>query len=346
MTSARTAEAYAVIVNNHLIPHIGRFPLTRLQPGHVEKMEAALLASGLSGNTVLHVHRVLSKALKDALRKGLVQRNVCTMVEPPSIGHYEVNPPPAEQVARVLDLAADTPYEVAYRFMAMTGSRRGESLGLKWEQVNLENGVVSIVQSLQRLQGKGLTLQPPKSEAGRRGIALDPSTVEMLRSHRGQQLLHSLALEGVYEDHDLVFPNVLGKPLDPSVLTRNFEKLAKRAGLAGLRLHDLRHIQARDLIKAGVHAKIVQDRLGHASASFTMRQFMAMSQQASKGKLPGPSQRSWRTLRGKVRDHSVPIWDNRRPWGHPRDLVLAMKNGEPCGIRTHDTRIKSPVLYR
>lgn len=267
----RTAEAYAVIINNHLAPNIGSIPLTRLQPGHVEKMEAKLLASGLSRNTVLHVHRIVSKAMKDALRKGMVQRNVCTMVEPPAIGHYEVNPPSAEQVARILGLATATPYEAAYRFMAMTGCRRGECLGLMWEHVDLENAVASIVQSLQRLQSKGLTFQPPKSEAGRRGIALDPSTVERLRSHRGQQLLHKLSLEGAYEDHNLVFPGPLGRPLDPSVLTRNFEKLARKAGLPGLRLHDLRHAHASGLIRTNVHPRVVQDRLGHASAAFTMQ---------------------------------------------------------------------------
>jgi len=267
----RTVESYATIVHRHIIPHLGAVQLAKLQPGDVDRTQAALLATGLSPTTVHRVHAVLSKALKDATRKGLVGRNVCQLVDPPSAGRYEVNLPQDEAVAHILEFSRETPYGAVFHFMAYTGVRRGEALALKWESVDLERGVASIVETLQRLRGKGLVFLPPKSSAGRRGIALDTSTIEMLREHRGQQLLHKVALEGAYQDRGLVFPGPWGGPLDPSVLTRNWERLARRAGYPRLRLHDLRHAHAAGLIRAGVHPRVVQDRLGHASAAFTLQ---------------------------------------------------------------------------
>jgi len=267
----RTVEGYTTIVHNHIIPAVGSIQLAKLQPADVQRMEAALLASGLSANTVHHVHVALAKALKDAMRKGLVHRNVCQAVDPPSPGRYEVKVPPMGGIASILRMAQDTPYGPVFRFMAFTGVRRGEALALKWPSVDLERSVASIVETLQRVQGKGLAFLPPKSAAGQRGIALDTDTVAMLHSHRGQQLLHQVALEGAYQEHGLVFPGPLGGPLDPSVLTHNWAKLARKAGYPGLRLHDLRHSHAAGLIRAGAHPRVVQERLGHASAAFTMQ---------------------------------------------------------------------------
>ena len=144
------------------------------------------------------------------------------------------------------------------------------SLGLRWSDVDLENGVASIVQSLQRLKGKGLVLQPPKSSKSRRAVAIDPDTVAMMREHRGRQLLYQVELDGAYEDQVLVFPEPLGGLLDPSVLTRTFEKLVLKAGLANIRLHDLRHFHATLMLQEGANPKIVQERLGHSSFAITM----------------------------------------------------------------------------
>ena len=138
-------------------------------------------------------------------------------------------------------------------------------------QVDLERGVVSITESAQRHQGKGIVIQSTKSAAGRRGIAIDPEVIDVLRVHQGQQLLYRAELNGVYQDKGLVFPGPLGGLLDPPVLTRNIEKLAKKAGYTGLRLHDLRHGHAAGLMKAGVYPKTIQERLGHASAAFTLQ---------------------------------------------------------------------------
>jgi integrase len=175
-----------------------------------------------------------------------------------------------EGIAAILRLAEPTPYGPIFRFMAYTGVRRGEALALKRENVDLDRAVAFIVATLQRVKGRLLFL-PPKSAAGRRGIALDRTTVAMLRQHLGQQILHKTSLENAYRDRGLLFPGAQGEPLNPSTLSHNWAKLARKAGYLGVRLHDLRHAHAGGLIRAGEHAKVVQDRLGHSSAAFTLQ---------------------------------------------------------------------------
>ena len=267
----RTVESYAVIVRNHINPVLGSIRLSKLTATDVQRLEAGLLSADLTPNTVLHVHVCLSKALKDAMRSGVLHQNVCQAVQAPSPGIYKVDLPDTEEINKILDLAESTPYGSVFLLMAFTGIRRGEAVALKWENVDLDRGVVSIVATAQRLQGKGIVLQPPKSAAGRRGIAIDAGTVDMLRAHRGNQLLNQMELGGAFVDNGLVFPGPFGGLIDPSVLTRNFKKIVRKAGYPRMRLHDLRHGHAAGLIRIGTYPLVVQQRLGHASAAFTMQ---------------------------------------------------------------------------
>jgi integrase len=273
----RTIDGYKTIVRKYLIPHVGRIQLAKLTAAHIEKMYARILEEGLSPNTAHHVHVCLSKALNDALRKGIVGRNVCKIVQPPSPGRYEVNIPEVEGIRRIIELAKETPYYAALHFTAYTGVRRAEVLALTWADVDLDRAFVSITKTLQRIGKNGLVVDPTKSQAGRRGIALDEGTIAVLRAHRGQQLLYKMQLGEVWNDGDLVFPGPFGKHLDPATLTRNFEKLACKAGYPGLRLHDLRHAHAAGMIKAGAAPLVVMERLGHASAAFTLNVYGHLS---------------------------------------------------------------------
>ena len=268
---ARTVGGYETVVRRHLTPQLGRIQLSKFTASHLEKLYAGLLAQGLSSNSVRHVHICLSKALNDALRKGLVGRNICKMVQAPAPGRYEVEIPEMNGIQQILKLAKETPYHAVLHFIAHTGLRRGEALAIRWSNVDLERGgvVVSTTETLQRIGREGLIIGPTKSAAGRRGIALDPNTVAVLRAHRGQQMLNQVDL-GDWPDMDLVFPGTFGSPLDPATLTRNLGKLARKAGYPGLRLHDLRHIHAAGLIRSGAYPKVVQERLGHASPAFTL----------------------------------------------------------------------------
>ena len=269
-TRPRTAERYESDIRLHISPALGHIPLSRLAPADIQAMEARLLARGQSARSVQHVHTVLKEALKHAMRWGLVYRNPAEGVDPPRPQRHEIQPPDADGVVQILRVAKETPYHAVFHFMAFTGCRRGEALGVRWRDVDLENGSAAIVQTLQRLKGRDLVFQPPKSSKSRRSIALDAQTIGLLRDHRGIQLLRQMEMGTGYDDRGLVFPNVLGGPLDPSVLTRNFEKLVRNVGLTNVRLHDLRHFLATLLLKAGIHPKIVQERLGHSSIMVTL----------------------------------------------------------------------------
>lgn len=268
-TRARTSERYASDIRLHIAPAIGHVKLAQLRPSDIQQLEAKLLKAGKSARSVRHLHVVLKLALKHAVRWGLVYRNVADAVDPPRVQQADVQPPDAEQVWKILGAAEKTPYGAALTFIARTGCRRGECLGLRWTDIDLENGTASIVQSLQRVGKQGLIFQPPKSVKSRRSIALDGATIDMLRKHRGEQVLTNMELANAYRDNGLVFPGPFGDPLDPATLTRNFEKLAAGVGVEKVRLHDLRHFHASLLLKAGTHLKVVQERLGHASIAIT-----------------------------------------------------------------------------
>ena len=269
-TRPRTAERYLGDIRLHIVPAIGHIRLAQLRAADVQQLEARLLAGGKSATSVRHVHVVLKEGLKHAVRWGLVHVNVADAVDPPKVRHQEVRPPTMEEVLALLNLAGDTPYGPPLTFLARTGVRRGECLGLRWTDLDLERGIASIVQSLQRIGRQGLQFVPVKSAKSRRAIALDGQSVDMLRDLRGQQILREAELGSTtYNDSGLVFPGPFGDPLDPATLTRNFERLAQECGLSHVRLHDLRHFHATVLLQAGTHLKVVQERLGHASIAIT-----------------------------------------------------------------------------
>jgi len=266
-----TITAYRIIVDRHIIPVIGGIALTKLQPKDVQRMQARVIEVGLSANTAKHVHVVLSKAIKDAMRRGLVHRNVCQLVDQPLVSRYKVDAPDHREIVRILEFAKQTPYYLAFHVAAYTGLRRGEIIALRWADIDLDNCLLSVTRTAQRQKGRGVMVMETKSDAGRRGVALDAETVAVIRNHKVVQIEHRLKIGGQYNDNDLLIPGPSGRLLDPAVLTRWFGKIATIAGAPHLRLHDLRHGHAAGLIKANVHAKIVQERLGHASAAFTMQ---------------------------------------------------------------------------
>jgi len=182
-----------------------------------------------------------------------------------------VDAPEIADVQKVISEARGTPYAPITEFMALTGVRRGEAIALKWLSVDLDRGVCMITESAVRISGQKQIVQPTKSAAGRRGIALDPIAIAFLRDHRARQLEYSLQMYPAYTDNGYVFPGARGQMMDLDRLSHDFKAIAKRAGYPRMRLHDLRHAHASGLFKAGTHPKVVQERLGHASAAFTMQ---------------------------------------------------------------------------
>jgi len=269
-TKPRTQEGYEVIIRLHLKPPIGSIELPKLQAMHVQGMESDVLASGKSARTVKNIHTVIHVALEYAMRMGLIWSNPAHIVKTPKAAAKEAKVPSLDDVQRILESSLETPYHAALHFLAFTGARRGEALGLRWADLDLESSIASIVQTLHRVAGRGLIFDTPKTTKGRRAIALDKHTVSILKAHRGQQAENRLQMGDQWQDFDLVFPGTAGKPLDPSVLTHRFKKIAKKLDVNGVRLHDLRHFHATELLKKGVHPKVVQERLGHATISITL----------------------------------------------------------------------------
>ena len=270
-TRPRTAERYAGDIRNHLIPHLGHHHLTKLAPPEIQAMEAAMAAKGLSPSSVQHAHRVLSEALKHAGEWGLLWNNPCNFVRPPRQIRKEIRVPDASTMLRLLAISKETAHSAAFHFLAYTGARRGEVCGLMWADIDLDAALARIQRGAVRVKGEGIVMLPPKTERGRRTVALDPDTVDVLRAHRGEQLMWKMELgDRLYQDRGFVFPSPTGEPLDPLVLTDAWRRLATKAGVQGVRLHDLRHFHASVLLQANTNPKIVQERLGHATISVTL----------------------------------------------------------------------------
>jgi integrase len=269
--SQHTYERYDRLLRCHVLPVLGQVALTKLSPSHLKSLEAQLSTQGMAPAGVELVHCVISGMLKEAVKQEFVWRNVAKVVTPPKVDRKEVEPPEIAEVLRLLNIAKaqEHPLYPCLHLIAYTGLRRGEALGLRWQDVNLEAGTISVVRSLGRSTEKGLVFSPPKTTSGRRVVDLDEDTVAVLRAHQGRQLLWQVELGDVFQGQGLVFPNETGRPLNPMKLTRAYQSFAEQAGLKAGRLHDLRHFQASVLLQNGQSLVLVSKRLGHASVSTT-----------------------------------------------------------------------------
>ncbi|TFV67228.1 UNVERIFIED_ORG: site-specific integrase [Bacillus sp. AZ43] len=265
-----TLVRYRQLVTNQLGPGIGHHRLDRLQPEHVEKLYAGLQASGLSAASVVQAHRVLSRALKVAMQRGRVARNVCTLVDAPSVERDEVRPLSEQDARRVLDAARGRRNAARWSVALALGLRQGEALGLAWDAVDLDAGTLTVRQALQRQPGRGLVIVQPKSRAGRRTIALPGPLRDALRAQRTAQLAERMAAGSAWEDHGLVFAQENGRPIDPRGDHRAWRTLLAAAGVRQARLHDARHTAASLLLQQGVPARVVMEILGHSQIGLTL----------------------------------------------------------------------------
>jgi len=272
--SQKTRERYEGVIKKHIAPVLGRLELSKVTPVDIRSFEANLSAQGMAPGGVQLVHSVISSAYKYALKddSGIAWRNPAKAVTPPKIVRKEVEPPEIARVREVLELAASEghPLFPCLHLIAYTGIRRGEAWGLRQQDLNLETGIISIVQTVSRSLQQGIIIQPTKTNSSRRSVDLDDDTIDVLRAHLGRQLLSRMELEGVYEDQGLLFPDPPGKPLNPMVLTRTFQSYAKKLGIKEAKVHNLRHFHATLLMKNGGNPKTVQERLGHSSIAVTM----------------------------------------------------------------------------
>jgi integrase len=272
-----TARRYRDLSRLHLAATIGGIRLAKLTAADVQRLYSDLLKTTsqktgrlLSPTSVRHVHNLLHRALEDAVRWGLVVRNVTSLVDPPRRDRREMQTWNTTEVSCVLHAAANDDLEAFWRLALLTGMRRGELLALKWTDLDLDAGILSVCRSLSRGESSRLVESEPKTQAGRRRIALPRSVVESLRRHKTRQLEYRLSVGPAYHDQGIVFANDRGGHTHPNSVTKRFHRLIDRAGVPRIRFHDLRHTCATLLLAEGVHPKIVQERLGHTDIAMTL----------------------------------------------------------------------------
>ncbi|MDA8331592.1 MAG: site-specific integrase [Candidatus Dormibacteraeota bacterium] len=274
---ATTATAYAVVIRVHLSPRIGRIPLVRLGREQITSCYRDLKASGradggdagLSQKSMYNIHLVLRKALADAVDAGYLEVNPAVRAWTAPRAEATMRTWTEDEAAQFVRTLFGQPDAALYRLALATGMRRGELLGLRWRDLDLDSRSLSVSQQVVRAAGS-LRVGSPKTAASRRRIALDADTVEVLRGHRRSQAVEKLQAGRGQSADDLVFGRPDGTPRDPDVVSHRFRNLVAAAKLPVIRLHDLRHTHASLLLARGTNPKVVQERLGHASVAITL----------------------------------------------------------------------------
>lgn len=288
-----TLSGYTVDVNKHIVPAIGQHRLVKLQPEHIEYLYAALLAKGLNAGSVQHVRRTLNKSLNDAVRRGRIPRNPVALAHTPRYEAPEVDPLTIAEARTLLAAARDEPNGVAFMLAISLGLRRGEVLGLAWDDVDLQSGLLTVRQQLERRNwqhgcgdptrcgfppaecpqrtGGGLILTEPKTKKSRRVLPLPAALVSALVAHRERQQAARLHAGSVWQDSGLVFTNLTGGPISPRDHSAHWTAFLEKSGVRPARLHDARHTAATLLLVQGVDQRVVMDMFGWTSPTMTAR---------------------------------------------------------------------------
>ncbi|MGH2724417.1 MAG: tyrosine-type recombinase/integrase [Actinomycetota bacterium] len=265
----KTLEGYEALIHRHAIPVLGEIPLRELHPLHLQRLYGALMARGtLAAGTVLNLHLVLTQALGQAHRWGLIPTNPAAAAQPPRPRRAEPVVPDAALVTRLLREVQGTWFAVPVTMAIATGMRRGEVLGLRWSDLDVGLTVAHVRRSLQVVRGE-LLFAEPKTRRSRRSVPLPSLVRPLLADHRRDQEARREEAE-VWEDHDLVLDRGNGRPVNPGTLSSGWHRFCRLRGLPPVRFHDLRHGHATLMLLQGVHPKVVSERLGHANIGITL----------------------------------------------------------------------------
>lgn len=268
--SARGYERYESVSRVHLIPALGAIPLTLLKPEHLQKLYTRQLDAGLSARTVRYTHVIAHKALATAVKWGMVARNIADATSPPKLQRTDIQTWDESELTQFLEIARSTQYYALFYLALFTGMRRSELLALRWCDIDFILSQVNVSRGLHHLRDGSYVFTQPKSASSVRSIALSPSALMVLDNHHTTKLIEAGMLGMKLKDSDLVFCHLDGMPLRPNTISRAWQTTAKRAGIKVIRFHDARHTHASLMLKQGIHPKIVQERLGHASIQITL----------------------------------------------------------------------------
>jgi integrase len=265
-----TYKDYKGKVRLHLKPTLGRVKLKDLTSAHLQALYRQKSEDGLSPRTVEYVHSTARRALAKAEEWNLVRKNVARYARPPAKQRKEYRTLTIPQSKAFFAAAAGDRLEALYVLALTTGLRRGEFLGLKWADIDLEKAALSVNRSMDTLYGRPEG-KAPKRESSRRTVMLVPEAIAALRVHRRRQAEERLAAGPAWRELDLVFPTTLSSPmLGDNLLKRNLRPLLEKVGLSPLTFHELRHTFATFHLASGEKPKVIQEILGHSSIKTTM----------------------------------------------------------------------------
>ena len=263
-----TLRNYTTALEGHIVPEVGELLLQDLSAMTLQTVYGALLQKGLGASTVRLTHTILHAALKDGVQWQFIPRNPCDAAKPPKVRKSVARALAPEEVTGLLCGFEGKPDYALVFAAAFSGLRRGELLGLKWSGVDFGQGTLGVSRGLVWTKDGPLFTQP-KTASSRRVVPVGVSVLAVLKAHRRDQLERRLRLGAAWPANDLVFPDDLGRPQCPATVSGRFSRLATRLGLAGLRLHDLRHSYAGLLLRQGTDLRTIQAALGHQSIRTT-----------------------------------------------------------------------------
>ena len=279
-----TKDLSRSLLRGHVVPtRLGEVTLDRLRPSHVDawllelrsRTRTVRRADGtattrraLAESSIVRCYQVLRVALDGAVRDGLLAANPLHAVPQPSVERHEARFLTEEELRTLLEALRGTRFHTLFTLIAATAMRKGEATALRWSDVDLDAGIITVRSTLAR-SGRALVLSPPKTTRSRRLLAPVAEVIEMLRALHRRQAAERLAAGDLWDDRDFVFTTATGAPLDPRNVLRALQNAARSVGLEGVTVHSLRHSAATAMLDAGVHLRAVSEILGHAGTQVT-----------------------------------------------------------------------------
>lgn len=265
--SEETEELYMSYHRTHIAPFFKEVTLEKLSATHIQKFISYLYGKGLADNTVKRIFSTVNSCLNAAEKMDVVNKNVCSKVDKPRVRKKKINTWDEDTAQKVVkDLLNDRRYGIAIYLAIMTGMRRSEILGLRWEDVSFKTKTLSIQQTL---TPKRKIKDSTKTDGSSRSVKASDETLEFLKKHK-ENIKKEKDSDPNYFDNDLVVCNINGKPVHSEHIYRYWKWLLEKHKLPVITFRDLRHTHASLMLKAGIHAKIVSDRLGHSSVNITL----------------------------------------------------------------------------
>lgn len=286
--SITTLDGYKQNIEKHIKQYLGSIELEKIMPLHLQSFYTDRLKNGrldgkggLSCKTVVTLHRIIHRALEQAVKWQLIIRNVADNVEPPKPKKYKANFLNEKETNILIEKAKNTDLYVPIIIAIYTGMRRGEILGLTWSNINLEKSYIMVEQALYATS-KGLKISLPKTEKSIRKIAIPETLVKELKKCKIKQWRNKLKMGGLYQENNMVCCNNDGTLINPKSFSRKFHRLLVINKLPLIRFHDLRHSHASLLVKLGIQPKIISERLGHSNINITMDLYSHVYEESNK----------------------------------------------------------------